>query len=388
MEKRIGKLWTYDKALNLRQNDLERAIASETKVCSRIEEDEECRIAFNRLKNSNDIEEKASFAELAAKIERIRKHSAQNTDVSKLSLSILRKARPILIGPATLDMLLYEQPESYEYIKEGHLPFNNMFFEFLEPVSLGMPFLQQSRKIVGIHFYLSSILNSTFTDEQRYISEMYYEDNEKLRSLIMTCNPVTMAEFQGSTKFVRFLIDMGSGIVRYSRDEDIVEEVKKGNMKALNAYLCSKPLDELENKDFFITMANLCTNFINYINAENKEVIEYKRNVMIKSNNNGNSRKTAVRQEPYSVIKIKPYINHTYERDESAGKSWELKERIYVRGHNRRLRDENGGIRKIIRIDPCVKGPPDAPWKEQRYEVLYRQLQRERQMLDRGQRFG
>ncbi|MBI2044079.1 hypothetical protein HYT24_01820, partial [Candidatus Pacearchaeota archaeon] len=43
------------------------------------------------------------------------------------------KSHPILLGPATVDSLLDEVPERLDYVKESKLPFDDMFFEFMEP---------------------------------------------------------------------------------------------------------------------------------------------------------------------------------------------------------------------------------------------------------------
>ena len=71
--------------------------------------------------------------------------------------------------------------------------------------------------------------------------------------------------------------------------------------------------------------------------------------------------------KPYYLIEIK---KHVYLDDEEKdGKAWELAYRVWVRGHNRHY--QNGTVQWI---DPHVRGPPDAPWKNNRYEVLYKRL--------------
>jgi hypothetical protein len=52
-----------------------------------------------------------------------------------------------------------------------------------------------------------------------------------------------------------------------------------------------------------------------------------------------------------------------------------------VRGHSRTYREEDGSERYTIWIEPFVKGPQDAPWKNNRYEMLYKRF---RHLLENG----
>jgi hypothetical protein len=66
---------------------------------------------------------------------------------------------------------------------------------------------------------------------------------------------------------------------------------------------------------------------------------------------------------PYYFVEVKKI----YVDDEpKEGIGWTLNYRVWVRGHNRHYQDG-----ACIWIDPYVKGPLNAPWKHNRYLMLY-----------------
>lgn len=393
MEKRIGTLWTYDMVLNHLTSE-EEAFSSEQRrilgMLGNLGITQSDLLAARNAPVRVVLPENGSQATL--RLLSCYDLISTKVDITRALLGNTKKAKPILMGPATLDSLLHSEPDRYDYIICEHLPFRNMFFEFLDPVSIKMPFQASEHKLCGIHLYTSDLVdNRNDNGENKYLLEVYYKDHkDRTRYMMMSCNPATKEAFRGSVPSIKFHADMGSRTVKYTRIEDVHEEQKNGiyvNPFYSDGYSNSCTLEEADGNGFFVRMANLCTNTINYINARNKEVIERKREVMVKSRdkNNGKARRKAV-SEPYYLIKINDAAR--YAESEHTGTTWELKKRVYVIGHDRKYRDEDGNIKKIIYIDPFIKGPPDAPWGDQRYEILYGQLQRERQMLDRGQRFN
>ena len=60
-------------------------------------------------------------------------------DVVK-DIELLNNLHPFLVGSATLESLVNETPSTYEYISCGKLPFDNLFFEFKEPIKDGSSF--------------------------------------------------------------------------------------------------------------------------------------------------------------------------------------------------------------------------------------------------------
>lgn len=393
MEKRIGgRLWYFDMALNSRANTLEELMVRQRKLAEKI--DNSGNDAVIVLSPGGKLIREAYLvlpAELDQREVKQKDILDQKVTIGKRLFDLMKKARPILLGPSTLDSLINETPETYECISNEYFPFQNMFFEFYESVTLDMPFADRPREIVGVHFYPTRLASDDGVEEKnKYVIEVYYTRNAKVRSMLMTCNPEVNAQFEGSTLDVKFNIDMDSRTMKYSMAEEIRKEVINGNFEHVNTYAYHRevPLDEIGNSDFFVKIANFCVNVINYINSDNKETVVKTREVQIKRlvDNNGKKKSTVEkRQEPYSIINITPV---RYEGESTpTGTHWTLQEQIMVRGHNRRYKDDDGKIRKIIRIDSHRKGPEDAPWRNQRYKMMYEAQQREKKMLETGERF-
>lgn len=391
MEKIIGRLWHKDRAVNHNMNVVNSSINLSNMVEREIRE-QETELILPALED-----ESLDTASVMKAIEKPLERLSDVTDIAKKRLSsakatynLIKRAHPILLGPATLDSLVFNKPDDYDYIKNEQLPFKNMWFEFYDSIRIGLPFIGNSEEVLGIHFYPSRLMGGSFTNEQKYILEIYYTHKNKLKSMILACNPESCAEFTGSTNNTNYHICMDNNIINYTTPEDMISEAKKGRITfGTGTYMRSAPLDDIEDNGFFVKMANLCTNLINYINADNKEMVEMTREVQVKttSNNKGKKKsKVEKRDETYSLIKIKSSIKYTGERIPT-GVKWNLDEQIMVRGHDRKFKDEEEVIRKIIWIEPFRKGPEDAPWADQRHELQYEALQREKRMLETGERF-
>ena len=96
---------------------------------------------------------------------RIRKDKTEFRDQGLESMSfikketkIFKKSKPFIICPATLDSLVNKTPDSYECIVEGKLPFNSIFFEFLEPYSIHVHERKGMQDIIGIHLYRPGLM--------------------------------------------------------------------------------------------------------------------------------------------------------------------------------------------------------------------------------------
>ncbi len=139
-------------------------------------------------------------------------------------------------------------------------------------------------------------------------------------------------------------------------------------------------ISEVKNNLFLQQIPNLCTNIINYINAHNVTIVTKEREVIELERDERNKKKKKVHQRPFHLIVVKDKVIEEPESPKETGQ-WTLQERLYVRGHDRRYRDDTGNIRMTLWISPYVKGPPNAPWREQRYAVLADKLMREKEMM-------
>jgi len=73
----------------------------------------------------------------------------------------------------------------------------------------------------------------------------------------------------------------------------------------------------------------------------------------------------------------------TQRRYDSNGTGEKLTERLFSMGHNRTYRHDSGDVRYTTWVSPCVKGPEDAPWRNQRHMIFGEQLLTERKMMKR-----
>lgn len=133
-----------------------------------------------------------------------------------------------------------------------------------------------------------------------------------------------------------------------------------------------------------IKLANLGINAIQYINAQN--VIYRQRNrtehkTVVQNIYEGkNRRKLKKRKNRNIEIDLKPYYWIEVKKDtkyidrRQGDYESTLNCRFWVRGHNRYYCDVDGNEKYHRWIEPYVKGPEGAPFKENRYEVLYKRF--------------
>jgi len=309
-------------------------------------------------------------------------------------MQAFRQSRPILIGPATLDSLINQEPDRYDYVREGHLPFDIMFFEFLEPFKMSAPFHKEEADTIGLSFYQQRSLTAIrqlheleAEPNTTYRANLFYAHDGHSKAMSMFFNPVNQAIFSCGFTDRKFIIDMEKSEVKYFKTSELPKEViLSGRLRDEDYH--RMPLSECPNYQVIIQIANLCTNLVNYINAHNTTFT--RRNRVVPPNPTGrgstNPRRMSQRQgrgsqrQRFYVVTIKDQVKQ--EPEHPSNQTWTLTERIYVRGHPRRLRNEDGEIRRVTWIPPCVKGPPDAPFANQRYQILSERLIRERQMLN------
>jgi len=127
---------------------------------------------------------------------------------------------------------------------------------------------------------------------------------------------------------------------------------------------------------------NFSINLINYINARNatKVIAERSNRQELNRINRKRARKgksTLNPLKPYYLVKIEPgYVDEGTQdkglvvgKETSQGKSWELEYRVWVMGHERHFQN-----RDYVWIEPYIKGPKNAPWRNNRYALVYRQF--------------
>lgn len=292
-------------------------------------------------------------------------------------------AAVFLVGPATLESLLTAKPETYDALVQAHLPFPNMFFEFRPSGELELPFLNRQASLLGLYFGRFDTSESDdrggvpldATTTNRYVCTAHLKIDGQFDGLNFTFTSAEPHRLQGELGNVEFLLDAHKGVVSYHEHTD--DEAPKD--PRLSPYDKSAPLRRITHGDTLLQVSNLGINLVNYINAHNVTIVKRTRSLDIVRRNERNKRKHVQEQKPFYMVTIRDrYIT---EPEEATGKSWELQWRLWVIGHPWHYRDA-AGERHTLWIEPYIKGPPNAPWREHRYALLADKLEQERQLYD------
>ena len=377
---KILNQWTYDKAINFETQCLDDMTFWGEQV-SKIPENRlnEIRAVKNRELKAGMSHKQSDEMEFDYQLQlpdvnqRITVFQNAKKDQLRL-LDSLKSTKPFIVGPATIDSLVNKQPETYEYIDNSRLPFDSMFFEFFEPIEMMLPFMIEKKQIcgVGLRQNLDVIAIKDYAQAIYGLNIYFKGDGLEKLEIVM---PLNVADFiSGVYKEGSFWVNLKSGTGNYTKGgiKSIFDDsYEKENLK----------FDDIKNNESFYTLANLCTNLINYINAHNVTFIKKERNVDVLMQNERGKNKKVTRMLPYYLINVKDDAREIV--DLSNHDSHTLQWRVYVRGHDRRYRHEDKKIYKTTWIAPYVKGPQDAPWKENRYQVLADKLIREKNLIQK-----
>ncbi|MBW2995951.1 hypothetical protein KY332_01490 [Candidatus Woesearchaeota archaeon] len=368
--------WFYDRLINFYKETI-RVNRETEEVCKKLPTD--LGISDSRLDfwSSTVIEESRGYCEEYKSI-----------------LDLLLEAKPFLIGPATIDSLVNTQPASYGYVWRGQLPFNPIFFELAEPIPMALPLSDNVKNMCGIyleggedreglwHYGINVHYSNNLDDlvtaaieiepekEQRVFGGYLLDSSNRLRShkrcvknMKRMLRKVNRQKYiDPNYKDLSFEIDIHSKKGWFS--------TKSGLKRTKNKV---SP-ENLSDPDFFYQIPSLCINLINYINSHNTTVVP-REGPIKRREASGEKRK----KKPFHLVVVKDNVVQEYEPRKD--KAWELTERIYVRGHNREYKNKDGTLRMTTWVSPHVRGPPDAPFANQRYQVLAEKLLREQEML-------
>ena len=302
-------------------------------------------------------------------------------------------AHPFLIGPATLESLLDKPVDNYDYISEGKLPFNPLFFEFTDYIPATIPKVKRSE--VSLHgIYLFAPLSNGPKD---YVFTSFWKDNKReIMGIDLFMNDPKSTLFHGQVSHLsgsnfaldelksnknryQFVINTTNNQMYIARTAEkeiaLYEAMRKHGGELVDftkLFDESIPLDSIQS-NVFSMIPSLSTNLINYINSHN---------ITIVTNPRITSSETRVSSLPnnkkYSVIRVRDEVHHeslTHHQGQL------LTYRLAVRGHNRRLRDEKGQIVKTSWISPYIKGPEGAPFFDTRHEVTANKILAERELF-------
>ena len=298
-----------------------------------------------------------------------------------------------MVGDSLLNV---SHARQQNYAQTIRLPFPFMFFEFKEPIHLDLEELAGSsidiRAItltrlsdmarIGLK---PKIIGGSLSDmvlEDEYEMFLHYKDKDDgyaYESILFNIHTLPSFTYLSQENF--FLINPLSNKIQDLRDIAGFKSTRPFSSKIFHSNLPDGEAELNGEHTALSQMIDLTINLINYINAQNvyiqkveRMTDEQKRKLQkVNKKRAQEGRLLFMPTKPYYVIEVRKHVYLDDEEDKE-GKSWELAYRVWVRGHNRHYKDENGRVRLIEWIEPHVRGPPDAPWKHNRYAVLYKRF--------------
>jgi hypothetical protein len=273
---------------------------------------------------------------------------------------ILKESRLFLLNSAVVDDLYHYPAENTDFSSLQHLPFPTLFFELTDP-------LEFKREKDGREMKLRAILFGRGYQTSPSLKLMHKSDDKIGRDLAE--NVFCASCFYENPE------NPSDNYAEMLCGEDAFNQLKgNGPVEAFQGDLfgdLSLPSSQPDKPTTrsFSNIFRLCVNILSYINAHNATIRKTERNrpdldaVNRRRANKG--KKVLEPLKPYYWVDVKQTVVDERKRREEGAK---LDYREWVRGHFWRYRAEPGVVR--IWVDPYVRGPETAPWKENRYHVL------------------
>jgi hypothetical protein len=324
-----------------------------------------------------------------------------------------------LVGPATSESLFGFKPSDYQYIQGGKLPFDNCYFELVGGVETKLPGLKLDAKIEGIqlsHKGLRGLIEAMeevgCSEEsiQRTSQELDETGRKDSRDYVITAfmevdgngpgiftsdfAATDLKKFQSGELLlprfkhqINYFGPLPNMRVQERKDRGNTLEEMSFQITAVNDSHQPSPfshpvitgavtpealrnIDPKKASEFIESLYCFNVNLINYINSHNVTVEKGDFEGRPQTKNR------SPHSKPYNLITVRDEVQ--YASDEPQESDRHLEYRIYVRGHSRRLKNGQGVIYRTTWVSPHVRGPEDAPWREQRYQILAAKLQREK----------
>ena len=279
-------------------------------------------------------------------------------EVAKNLGKILNSSKIFLINGAVVDDLYHVPHDNTDYNQTVHLPFPAIFFELMSPLEIS---LTQERRVKGILY--GKMEDADFFQHKevppdQFVMNLFYEDTTKRRAF-----PDSVYFRTSHLPNLALLTDEGF-FYEYTPETGVIATLREGDEKV---YQRAQPHDPDTMRANFQRLLDLSVNLVDYINAHN---------VVIQKTDRGgpiidviNRKRIRKGKNP---LPTKAYywidVTQSVASEESTVRGDQLEYREWVRGHFQKYHTTDGTIKNWI--EPYVRGPTDAPWKENRYRVL------------------
>lgn len=295
--------------------------------------------------------------------------------IRKKLIDILQNSKLFLLNGAVVDDLYHVPHEVTNYEATMHLPFPTIFFELMDtleiPIQVGnvkslRGMLYGHAKDVDFSKLYSDIQD---LPSDYFMIHLFYSNFELEKgssspdSIIFRTS--ALPQFGFLTDYYFYKYDPVSG-VSLATDDGLKNSFTQ-NSKAIDLYEKRKPEDPRRLKENFEHLLDLCVNVVDYINAHNITIRKTDRQKNIDRINRKRlkkGKKLLKPLKPYYWVDIKRHVVDNW-KGESIGK---MDYREWVRGHFQRYHIKKETLKHWIQ--PYIRGPELAPWKENRYRVL------------------
>ena len=285
-------------------------------------------------------------------------------EVAKNLGKILNSSKIFLINGAVVDDLYHVPHDNTDYNQTFHLPFPAIFFELISPLEIA---LTQKRRVKGILYGKmedADFFQHKVVPPDQFVMNLFYDDVTKRRAF------PDCVYFRTSYLPNLALLTREGFFYEYTPETGVIATLRESDEKV---YQRVQPHDPDTMRVNFQRLLDLSVNLIDYINAHNVVIQKTDRGgpiIDIINRKRVRKGKKPLPTKPYYWIDVKQSV----ESEESTVRGSPLDYREWVRGHFQKYHTKDGTIKNWI--EPYVRGPTDAPWKENRYRVLDDMLQK------------
>ena len=283
----------------------------------------------------------------------------------------LRDSKVFLLNGAVVDDLYNIPHDSTNYQASMHMPFPIIFFELMDPMPIQTD-LDKTRPLRGMLFGKSVAMTydpQGWAYDDQFSAYLFYGDRQRFMSS-------DFVEFRISRlPEIRFQSD--DKIYTYSPNEGVFDDnsAKRQFLSEVGPLLT---ISEHQNPkipgETFRGLLDLSVNLIDYVNAHNivlRQEFRETRNIdAINRKRLAKGKRPLDPLKPYYWIEVKQSQTGTNNDSES-----KMDYREWVRGHFHRYHTTKGLVKNWV--NPYVRGPEGAQWKENRYKVLADMLLRD-----------
>jgi len=289
--------------------------------------------------------------------EEARKNKWLDDESARLMHKILDDSKVFLINGAVADDLSNVPHDSTEYRATFHLPFKSIFFELMDPLKIQIGPVPRTR--------VKGILFKKAEKEDGFLDDIW--ENEFSMSLFR--EDILQQTFR-LPDFVYFVPQCLPEMTFLSREGVYSYTLESGFTSTAHSDL---PHDPAVMQKSFQSFLDLTVNLVDYINAHNVTLRKVDRETRTQEEVDRINRKRQAKGKslvnllkPFYWVDVRQATERTGKKIECGGQEQDYRE--WVRGHFQRYHTNLGTVKDWI--NPYVRGPEGAPWKENRYRVL------------------